>query len=164
VDDPPLPHAAIQTASINPAIPPPTVIAANMEATSSAGEYACYIHQALCSPPATTLIQAFKQSRELATIPGLTAHLINTHLPYSTATDKSHMRCHHQGNQSTCTMQPAIIQARRNVDRLQLAKEICTAHDIFVSPPLPTTMYTNLPGVFPVCSFKSRQYIFVAYI
>ncbi len=26
------------------------------------------------------------------------------------------------------------------------------------------TMYTNLPGAFPVCSFKSMQYIFVAYI
>ncbi len=50
------------TTSINPAIPPPTVIAANLEATSSAGEYACYIHihQALISPPATTLIQALE--------------------------------------------------------------------------------------------------------
>ena len=37
----------------------PTVIAANVDATSSAGEYARYIHQDLCSPPATTLIQAF---------------------------------------------------------------------------------------------------------
>jgi hypothetical protein len=55
-----------------------TVIAANVDATSSAGEYARYIHQALCSPLATTLIQALKCSRELATIPGLTAHLINT--------------------------------------------------------------------------------------
>ncbi len=26
------------------------------------------------------------------------------------------------------------------------------------------TMYTNLPGVFPICSFKSMQYIFIAYI
>jgi hypothetical protein len=69
------------TASINPAILPPTVIAANVESTSSAAEYARYIHQALCSPLATALIQALKQSRELATIPGLTAHLINTHLP-----------------------------------------------------------------------------------
>jgi hypothetical protein len=59
----------------------PTVIAANVDATSSASEYACYI-QALCSPPATTLIQVLKCSRELATIPGLMAHLINTHLPY----------------------------------------------------------------------------------
>jgi hypothetical protein len=97
------------TASIKPAIPTPTVIAANMEATSSAGEYARYIHQTLCSPPSTTLTQALKQSRELATIPGLTAHLINAHLLYFTATNKGHMRRHQQGIQSTHTMQPAII-------------------------------------------------------
>ncbi len=26
------------------------------------------------------------------------------------------------------------------------------------------TMYTNITGAFPVCSFKSMQYVFVAYI
>ncbi len=75
------------TTSKNPANLLPTVIAANMDATSSAGEYACYIHQALCSPPVTTLIQALRCSRDLATIPGLMAHFINTHLSYSTATN-----------------------------------------------------------------------------
>jgi hypothetical protein len=59
----------------------PTVIAANVDATSSAGDFEGYIYQALCSPPATTLIQELKRSKELATIPGLTARLINTHLP-----------------------------------------------------------------------------------
>jgi hypothetical protein len=49
----------------------PNVIAANVGATISVGEYARYIHQALCSPPATTLIQALKCSREQAIIPGL---------------------------------------------------------------------------------------------
>jgi hypothetical protein len=44
------------TTSNNHANPLITVIAANVEDTSSAGQYACYIHQALCSPPATTLI------------------------------------------------------------------------------------------------------------
>jgi hypothetical protein len=34
----------------------PTAIAANVDATSSAGEYARYIHQALCSPPAPMLL------------------------------------------------------------------------------------------------------------
>jgi hypothetical protein len=82
------------TTSIYPAIPPPTVIDTKVEATSSAGEHAHYIYQALCSPLATTLIQALKQSRELATIPGLMAHLINTHLPYSTATNRGHIRRH----------------------------------------------------------------------
>jgi hypothetical protein len=156
------------TASINPAILPPTVIAANVEATSSAGEYARYIHQALCSPLVTTLIQALRRSRELATIPSLTVHLINTHLPYSTATNKGHMQRHHQGIQSTCTMQPAIIQAWRDVDSLQPAKESCAAHDMFCFAALANlktgTMYTNLLGAFPIRSFKSMQYIFMAFI
>jgi hypothetical protein len=156
------------TARNNPANPLPTVIAANMDATSSAGKYAHCIHQALCSNPATTLIQALKHSRELATIPGFTAHLINTHLPYSIATNKGHMRRHRQGIQSTQTMQPAIIQAWRDVNSLQPDKEICAAHDMFCIATLADlntdTMYTNLPGEFLVCSFKPMQYIFVAYL
>ncbi len=36
------------------------VIAANVDASSSTGEYACYIYQALCSSLATTLVQALK--------------------------------------------------------------------------------------------------------
>jgi hypothetical protein len=142
----------------------PTVIAANVDATSSAGEYVRYIHRALCSPLATTLIHVLKHSRELATVPSLTAHLINTHL----ATDKGHMKRHRQGIQSTRTMQPAIFQAQRNVDSLQPDKEICATHDMFCSAALTNlntgTMYTNLPGTFPVLSFKSMQYVFIDYI
>jgi hypothetical protein len=66
------------TANNNQANMLPAVIAANVDATSSAGEYAHHTHQALCSSPATTLIKVLKPSRELATIPGVTAHLINT--------------------------------------------------------------------------------------
>ncbi len=146
----------------------PTVIAANVDATSLMSKYASYIHQALCSPPVTTLVQALKRSRELATIHVLMAHLINTHLPYSTATDKGHMRHHHQGIQSTQTMQPAIIQAWRNVNSLQPDEEICATHDKFCFAALANlntgTMYTNLPGALPVSSFKFMQYIFVAYL
>ncbi len=65
-------------------------------------------------------------------------------------------------------MQPAIIQARRDVDSLHPSEEICAAHDMFCFSALANlntgTMYTNLPGAFPVRSFKSMQYIFVAYI
>jgi hypothetical protein len=95
-------------------------------------------------------------------------HLINTHLPYSTATDEGHMRRHRQGIQSTQTMQPAILQAQRNVDSLQQDKEICAAHDMFCFATLANlntgTIYTKLLGAFPICSFKSMQYIFVACI
>jgi hypothetical protein len=56
------------TANKNQANTLPTAITANLDATSSMDEYAHCIHQALCSPLATTLIQALKCSRELATI------------------------------------------------------------------------------------------------
>jgi hypothetical protein len=65
-------------------------------------------------------------------------------------------------------MQPAIIQARRDVNSLQLAEEICAAHDMFCFAALANlntgTMYTDLSDAFPLRSFKSMQYIFVAYI
>jgi hypothetical protein len=53
-----------------------TAVAANIDTTSSAAEYACYIHQIMCSPPASTLLQALDLSEELATISGLTTTLI----------------------------------------------------------------------------------------
>jgi hypothetical protein len=60
---------------------PPIAMAANVEATSSAAEYARYIHQLLCSPPAATLLHALDKSKELMTILGLTPVLIRAHLP-----------------------------------------------------------------------------------
>jgi hypothetical protein len=122
MDDPPLTHITIIRKKTTKPACFPSSSQPILDATSSASEYARYIHQALCSPLATTLIQALKCSRELATIPGLTVHLINIRLPYSTATDKGHMRRHRQGIQSTQTMQPAIIQAPSpaRVDSLQL--------------------------------------------
>ena len=146
----------------------PVVITANVEATSTAAEYARFVHQALCSPPATLLLRALERSKELATIPGFMSRLVGTHLPRSTATDKGHMQRHQQGTRSTRSLQPAILEARRQVNKLLPTKEICAAHDIFCFVALADlntgTMYTNLSGAFPVRSFRSMQYIFVAYI
>jgi hypothetical protein len=67
-------------------------IAAIIDATSSAAKYAHYIHQCICSLPSATLLGALTRSEELTTTPGLTPALIKNHLPWSTATDKGHMR------------------------------------------------------------------------
>ncbi len=63
------------------ACPPPIAMAANVEATSSAAEYAQFIHQLLCSPPAATLLHTLDKSKELMTILGLTPALVRAHLP-----------------------------------------------------------------------------------
>jgi hypothetical protein len=56
-------------------------LAANADATSSAAEYARYVHQLLCSPPAATLLLALNKSTKLQTVPGLMPALICAHLP-----------------------------------------------------------------------------------
>ena len=141
---------------------------ANVAATSSAAEYARYIHQLLCSPPAATLLQALTKSTELRTIPGLSPTLIHNHLPRSTATDKGHMRRHRANTASTRNTQAAIVQARAEVDDIFPTHEACAVHDMFCFAALADantgTMYTDLTGAFPVRSFKNMQYIFVAYV
>ena len=144
-------HADIQPSTT---ITPPrsiTAIAANVAATSLAGDHARYIHQALCSPTTPSLLRALARSSELATIPGLTPQVILHHLPPSTATDKGHMQRHRQGVQSTHTQQPTILQARSDVD--------CREHDMFCFAALVDmhtgTMYTNGTGAFPVRSFRN---------
>jgi hypothetical protein len=144
------------------------VIAANIDATSSAAEYARYIHQCICSLPSATLLGALTRSEELITIPGLTPTLIKNHLPRSTATDRGHMRRHRSNTASTRNNHSDIVAARAEVDHMFPQHEICTMKDVFCFAALANTitgtMYTNITGAFPVCSFKSMQYIFVAYV
>jgi hypothetical protein len=64
-------HAPLCTSST-------AAVAANIDTTSSTTRNARYIHQIMCSPPASTLLWALDLSKELATIPGLTTTLIKT--------------------------------------------------------------------------------------
>ena len=171
----PLAHQALtvdqltqQGNDASPLSPPTHALAANIAATSSAAEYARYIHQLLCSPPVTTLLHALSKSTKLATFPGLTRALVHTHLPRSTATDKGHMRRHQANTASTRNIQADIIAARNEVNCMPVLQEACAMHDMFCFAALANansgTMYTDLTGAFPVRSFKNMQYIFVAYI
>jgi hypothetical protein len=163
------------TDGITPCLSPPAsallpniAVAAHVEATSSAMEYACYVHQLLYSPPASTLLRALDKSTELHSIPGLTPNLIRAHLPRSTATDKGHMQCQCSNTASTQNARPEIIAARNEVNRMFPTQEACAIQDVFCFTALANvytgTMYTNLTGAFPVRFFKNMQYIFVAYI
>jgi hypothetical protein len=143
-----------------PTAAPTFAIAANVDATSSAAEYARYIHQFMCSPPSATLLRALNRSEELTTIPGLTPALIKN-LPCSTATDKGHMRQHQSNTPSTPNPQNNIVAAHAKVERMFPRQELCAMQDVFCFAALANaitgTMYTNITGAFPVCSFKSMQ-------
>jgi hypothetical protein len=150
-----------------PTAAPTFAIATNVDATSFAAEYARYIHQFMCSSPSVTLLRALDCSEELTTIPGLTPALIKNHVPCSTATDKGHM-CRHTNTASTQNPQNDIVAARAEVKHMFPQHKLCTMQDVFCLAPLTNaitgTMYTNITSAFPVCLFKSMQYIFVAYI
>jgi hypothetical protein len=141
---------------------------ANVDATSSAAEYACYVHQLLCSPPAATLVLALDKSTKLQTIPGLTPLLIRSHLPKSTATNKGHMRCHCSNTASACNKHADVILSRAEVDHMFSAHKACVVQDMFCFAALANTttetMYTDLTGAFHDRSFKNMQQIFVVYI
>jgi hypothetical protein len=143
-------------------------VAANIDATSSAAKYARYIHQIMCSPPASTLLRALDLSEELATIPGLTTTLIKNHLPHSTATNKGHMQRHRANTATTRNMQSDIVAACAKVDCMFPHQEICAKQDMFCFAALANaimgTMYTNITSAFLVSSFKSMQYVYVSYI
>jgi hypothetical protein len=147
---------------------PNAAVATNIDATSSTAKYACYIHQIMCSPLTSTLLRALDLSEELAAIPGLTIPLIKNHLPRSAATNKGHMQEHQANTASMHNMQSDIILACAKVDRMFPPQEICSMQDVFcfttLAKTITSTMYTDITGAFPVRSFKSMQYVFVAYI
>jgi hypothetical protein len=65
-------------------------------------------------------------------------------------------------------MQSDIITACAEVDCMFPPQEICAMQDMFCFVALANvttgTMYTNITSAFPVCFFKSMQYVFVANI
>jgi hypothetical protein len=143
-------------------------VATIIDATSSAAEYAHYIHQIMCSLLASTLLRAVDLNEELATIPSLTTTLIKNHLLRSTTTNKGHMQRHQANTASTCNMQSNIITPRAKVDCMFPPQEICAMQEMFyfaaLADAITGTMYTDITSTFPVRSFKSMQYMFVAYI
>jgi hypothetical protein len=65
-------------------------------------------------------------------------------------------------------MQSDIIAAYAKVDCMFLPQEISAIQDVFcfamLADAITSTLYTNITGAFPFRSFKSMQYVFVAYI
>ncbi len=139
----------ISSAPTTPTATPTFAIAANVDATSSAAEYARYIHQCMCSPPSATLLGALDRSEELATIPGLMPALIKNHLPCSTSTDKGYMHRHRTNTASTQNMQDDIVNVQAEVDRMFPQHELCAMQDVFCFAALMSMIST--PSLFAPC-------------
>jgi hypothetical protein len=154
-------HPTTTPTSKPTALHPTIAIATNVDATSSAAEYARYIHQLLCSASAATLLHALDKSKELTTILGLTLALIRTHLLQSTATDKGHMWCHRANTTLTSNNQFNIMATCVEVDHMSPTQEVCSMQEMFCFAALADantgTMHTYLTGAFPIRSFKNMQ-------
>ena len=78
------------------------------------------------------------------------------------------MRQHRSNTASTRNNQNDIEAARSEVDHMFPQHKICTMQDVFCFAALANTitgtMYTDITGAFPVRSFKSMQYVFIAYV
>ena len=79
-----------------------------------------FLHGCCCAPVPSTFTRAI-QNNQFVTWPGLTAQLINKHLPPSRATAKSHMHQEAQGLQSTKlpTKDNYMKNIKRNIARLR---------------------------------------------
>jgi hypothetical protein len=127
-----IPHQPIQPPMIPPTNGlPPMAMAANVAATSTAGNYAHFLHQALCSPPTPSLLRALARSTELKTFPSLTPHLIIHHLPPSTATIKA-----------TCNNTAKAYNLRRPINQpsYKLMPKLITLY-LLKKSALPTTCF-----------------------
>ena len=73
-----------------------------------------------------------------------------------------------QGLQSTRSNRENIEKARAKVDDMNPTQQVCATHDMFcmaaLADAISGTMYTDLPGPFPVRSFSGMTYIFIAYV
>ena len=135
--------------------------------TATQAELAMYHHQSLFCPTNATLRKAIN-NHQLDSFPGLTNALLK-HLPPSTATHKGHMHRTRQGVQSTRQTNDEDKAAREELADLNPPQEMCAAEEaeLFCFAALADAkegvIYTDLPGPFPIESFRQMRYIFVCY-
>jgi hypothetical protein len=145
-------------------------IAANVDATSSATEYARYIHQCILHMLSAISKHSLEHSLIVRNLPPSLVsrqHLSRTiyHAPppptKDTCADTDLTPPPKQNTQND------IVAARTEVDNMFPQHENCSMQDVFCFAALANTvtgtMYTNTTGAFPVQSFKSMQYIYVVY-
>ena len=136
--------------------------------STTRADTAQFYHQSLFSPSVVTLRKAM-DNHQLDSFPGLGPALLK-HLPPSTATAKGHMHKNRKGIRSTKNKTQEIRDARLDLEDMNPSQQVCAAHEQNVvcyaalADSTSGTIYTDLPGPFPVRSIRNMQYIFVCYV
>jgi hypothetical protein len=121
-----------------------------------------YLHGACFSPTKSAWIKAIKQGH-FATWPGLTAEMVEKHLPKSIATAKGHLQQQRKNLRSTKKMTEAEKIEEDNIDTKAEPKEDATGEVYGKVVEYTTKIYTDLTGKFPHRSSRGSQYLFVMY-
>jgi len=129
-------------------------------------DLAKYLHAACFSPTKAAFTAAISKNN-FSSWPGLTANLINNHLPKSIFTYQGHMSKERQGLQSTKTDMTVASLSETLQDSFPVSEtpntktyNVCYA---LLNPQDIVTGYMDLTGRFPKRSSRGNQYILVAY-
>eukprot|EP00804_Cyclotella_cryptica_P024278 CCRYP_012561-RA/>CCRYP_012561-RA protein AED:0.25 eAED:0.27 QI:0/0/0/1/1/1/3/0/611 len=132
--------------------------------TTTLAERIQYIHQCLFSPTVHTLCKAIDND-QLIGFPPITSAQVRKYLPESTATAKGHLRRVKKHTRSTTHTLQTDIQAIDHDFRPNINTDV--EFELFVGATIAEqtdgTIYTDQTGAFPVTSYHSNKYHFVAY-
>ena len=135
-------------------------VANHAQQTTSKAELAQFHHQSLFSPSVATLHKAIKNN-QLQSFPDLDQELLK-HLPTSTTTLKGHMKKkNRKGIRSTRSDQKDIQMAKKSLADMNPPELVCATLEpnIFcyavLADTVTGTIYTDVPGQFPVQSIRN---------
>eukprot|EP00804_Cyclotella_cryptica_P005234 CCRYP_018888-RA/>CCRYP_018888-RA protein AED:0.48 eAED:0.41 QI:0/-1/0/1/-1/1/1/0/217 len=132
--------------------------------TTTLAETIQYIHQCLFSPTVHTFCQAIDND-QLIGFPPITSTQVRKYLPESTATAKGHLRRVKKHTRSTTHTRQANIEAINQDFQPTINSDV--DFELFVGATIAEqndgTLYTDQTGAFPVTSYHSNKYQFVAY-
>eukprot|EP00804_Cyclotella_cryptica_P028165 CCRYP_011030-RA/>CCRYP_011030-RA protein AED:0.16 eAED:0.16 QI:0/0/0/1/0.25/0/5/0/1115 len=123
-----------------------------------------YIHQCIFSPTVDALCKAI-DNHQLIGFPPIPSTQIQKYLPESTATAKGHLRRVRKHTRSTTKMRQTDKQAINQDFRPNINAVV--EFELFIGATIADqndgTIYTDQTGAFPVTSYHSNKYQFVAY-
>eukprot|EP00804_Cyclotella_cryptica_P012635 CCRYP_016911-RA/>CCRYP_016911-RA protein AED:0.50 eAED:0.42 QI:0/-1/0/1/-1/1/1/0/208 len=132
--------------------------------TTTLAETIQYIHQCLFSPTANTFCKAI-DNHQLIGFPPITSAQVRKYLPESTATAKGHLQRIKKHTRSTTHTRQTDNQVIKHDFRPHINADV--EFELFVGATIAEqndgTIYTDQTGTFPVTSYHSNKYHFVAY-